>query len=194
MSHFIRIGDKLIDPGRIHERIQDILSFRSQGCSQQDVADRLGVDRSLVSRLEAMGEVRRGGSLALVAFPVANGDAVRLVAVEEGVDLSIIMNNEERWAFVRERTGAQLVNDVIKIVGQLRSYDKVVLMGSDERIRFAKALLDKEVISMELGKSPLLEDVSVDPGRLRAMIQELKGGEARDPGKAIPQDGGGESS
>jgi len=174
MGRFFRIGDKLIDPSRIRDRVKEILALRSQGFSQQEVADRLGVDRTFISRLESMGEVRRGGSLALIAMPVANKDEVMSVAAEEGVELSLVMNNRERWAYVQDRSGAQLVNDVVRLIGQVRTYDKTVVIGSDERVRFVQALLDKDVIPWEIGRSPLSEDVYVDPERLRNLIREIK--------------------
>lgn len=175
MTEFLRIGDKLIDPRRLHERIHEILTLRCQGLSQQEVADRVGVDRTFISRLEGMGEIRRGPSIGLVAMPVANKEEILKIASEEGVDYSLVMTNQERWAFAQERSGVQLINDMVRLIGQVRAYDTVILLGSDERVRFIEALLDKDTVSLELGVSPMTEDAYVDPYRFRQLIREIKG-------------------
>ena len=55
-----RIGDKVVDGRKIQREVQRILSLRAQGYSQLEVSQRLGIDRPWISRLESMGEVRKG--------------------------------------------------------------------------------------------------------------------------------------
>lgn len=72
VTDLVRIGDKVIDRARLHRLIDQALDLRAGGASQQEVADRLGTDRTFVSRLETLGELRRGRRIGLVGFPVAN--------------------------------------------------------------------------------------------------------------------------
>ena len=57
---FLRIGSKLLSRQKLNQAIDKILEMRVQGNSQTEVAGILGVDRSFISRLEALGEVNRG--------------------------------------------------------------------------------------------------------------------------------------
>jgi predicted XRE-type DNA-binding protein len=104
----IRIGDKIISYDKIFKIIDRILSMRAEGFAQQEVADKLDIDRSFVSRLENLGEIRKGERIALVGFPVANKDELTQVALNLGVDFIYLLNNTERWDFVREKSGAAL--------------------------------------------------------------------------------------
>jgi predicted XRE-type DNA-binding protein len=58
----LRIGTKVIDRHRVHEHVDQALDLRSTGMSQQEVAAALGTERSFISRLEGLGEIRRGGT------------------------------------------------------------------------------------------------------------------------------------
>ncbi|MEW6274101.1 MAG: helix-turn-helix transcriptional regulator [Bacillota bacterium] len=171
---FIRIGDKVLDPERIHRAVDLILKLRQEGLSQQEVAERLGVDRTLVSRLESLGEVRKGPRLALVGFPVANGAELAEVAREEGVDFILLMSEEERWRFVKEKNGAELINEFMALVFQLESYDAVIFLGSDMRIKMVEAILGPRLVSWEIGVSPIKEDRLVNPEQLRQLIRQFK--------------------
>ncbi len=183
----LRIGEKLISPERIRSRIEQMLALRVQGLSQQEVAERLGVDRTFVSRLEALGEVRKGGRLALIGFPIANRTELEAVAQRCGVEFVLLMNNEERWRYVQERSGAEVVNEIMNLISKARGYDMVVFLGSDMRIRMAEAMLGSEaVIGVQIGRSPITEDCYVDPARLEALLTQLTSGpepEARAAGR-----------
>ena len=171
---FIRIGEKLIDRNRIDDAIEALLRIRSEGGSQQEAADRVGVDRTFVSRLETLGEVRKGGKIALIGFPVSNKSELASIAREYGVDLVVLMTEEERWAYVDRRSGAELINEVMDLIRTLQGYDSVVFIGSDMRIRLIKSILRNPVIGIEIGKSPLREDKKVDAEVLRSILSELR--------------------
>ena len=70
--NFIRIQDKIINWQKIEKILQRALQMRERGFSQQEVADRLSLDRTFISRLESVGEIRKGQSIACVGFPILN--------------------------------------------------------------------------------------------------------------------------
>ncbi len=173
---FVRIGEKLLSRRKIAETISRVLELRYQGLSQQEVADRLRLDRTFISRLETIGEVRKGGRVALIGFPVLNVEEVRAVAAEEGVEFTLLLTEQERNDFVRLRSGLELFNDLMSLMAKVRQHDVVILLGSDQRIRIIQALLDREVIPVEIGKSPINEDKYVDPENLRELVRKLREG------------------
>ncbi|MDN5348585.1 MAG: hypothetical protein PWP65_2150 [Clostridia bacterium] len=169
----IRIGDKLIDRRKIASAIDRILELRRRGISQQEVARQLGLDRSFVSRLENLGEIRRGQRVAVIGFPVANKEELEEVLRQEGVEFSFLLTDAERWEYIRTKNGLELLNELMVLVARLRDYDNVILIGSDYRIKISEALLGKEVIGMEIGTSPIKGDRYVDPEKLRCLIREV---------------------
>ena len=171
---FVRVGDKLISRRKISETISRVLDLRYHGLSQQEVADRLHLDRTFISRLETIGEIRKGVRIALIGFPLQNVEELRAVASEEGVEFALLLTERERNEFVRLRSGLELFNDLMDLVATVRQHDVVILLGSDKRIRVIQALLDREVIGLEIGKSPINEDKYVDPEELRRLIRQLR--------------------
>lgn len=170
----LRIGDKMISRDRIDKAIGRILELRTRGLSQQEVATKLNIDRTFISRLETLGEVRKGGRVGVVGFPLGNRDALEAVCREEGVEFTLLMNDEQRWAFVQEKTGIELLNTFMEIVAELREYSTVILLGSDKRLRIFEALLDKDTISIVLGSSPIIGDREYDPDELRKLLRSIK--------------------
>lgn len=170
----IRIGDKLISPRKINETIERILALRQKGLSQQEVADKLQIDRTFISRLESIGEVRKGKTVAIVGFPIENKDEIYQVAAEEGVDFILLLSEQERWAFAQERSGIELLEIVMDLAAQVRQMDSIILIGSDKRIRVMQAFLGREVIPIEIGPSPITKDVRLDPEQLRAILRMIK--------------------
>lgn len=173
----IRIGDKLISKEKIVESIEEMLKLRQRGLSQAEVAKRFGTDRTFVSRLENLGEVRKGKTIALVGFPIKNIDEIKEVARQEGLDFVLLMTDKERWNFVYEKTGIELLNEVMGLIYKVRHYDVVIIIGSEQRLRLFKALLDKEVVSISIGSSPITQDKYIDPDNLRDIIRKLKKGD-----------------
>ncbi|MCR4432229.1 MAG: transcriptional regulator [Tepidanaerobacteraceae bacterium] len=173
----IRIGDKLLSMEKIIESIEEMLKLRQQGLSQAEVAKKFDTDRTFVSRLENLGEIRKGKTIALVGFPIKNIDEIKGVALQEGLDFVLLMTDKERWDFVYEKTGIELLNEVMSLIYKVRQYDVVIIIGSEQRLRLFKALLDKEVVSISIGKSPITQDKYVDPDNLREIIRKLKKGD-----------------
>ncbi len=171
----IRIGEKLINRKKIGQQIDAMLDMRVQGFSQAEVAKVYTTDRAFISRLESLGEIRKGGKVALVAFPISNSEEILSLANKNGIDFSVIFSEKERWAFVKSRTGTQLLNDVMAIVAKLRENDVVIVAASDMRIRSAEALLDKHVVGIPIGESPIEEDKYLDPQLIAAVMSNIKG-------------------
>jgi len=171
----LRIGEKIINRRKVHKIIDQMLDMRSQGLSQQEVANRVGIDRTVISKLETVGEVRKGGRIALVGFPIKNCDELRNMAKQEGIDYSLLMSEQERWDFVQKKPGVDFFNAIMEIVAKLRIYDSVIILGSNMRIKLMETLLDKEVIGIQIGASPIAEDKYVDPESIRMIVRQLYG-------------------
>jgi transcriptional regulator with XRE-family HTH domain len=171
MKALIRIGDKLINRQKINSVIDRILELRATGLSQREVAKRLGLERTFISRVEGLGEIRQGQRIALIGFPVLNKPELNLIAEEMGVEFTYLLTDQERWSLVLEKQGLDFLNFLMNLIMQLRTYDVVVVIGSNLRINMAKTLLDKEVVPLYLGESPIEGDKWVDPELLRQIIQ-----------------------
>jgi transcriptional regulator with XRE-family HTH domain len=169
----LRIGDKIISRQQIDRWITRILDLRRQGHSQQEVAQKLKIDRTFVSRLESLGELRKGKGVAVIGFPVANGPELAALCRQYGVDWYLFFSEQERLDFVSSKSGLELFNQVMEILASIRKYDTVIVMGSNKRVQGVEALLDRDVIPIELGPSPLTADVAVDPRRFETILRTL---------------------
>jgi hypothetical protein len=164
---FFRIGDKVVSREKLLEQITGILRDREGGATQAEAARSHGVERSFVSWLETLGEVRRGRRVGLVAFPVANREEVEALAAEHGVEFTLVMSQAERVAMSESR-GDAIFNQVLETLATLKDFDVLVLLASDWRIGTLEKILGREVVAVNLGHSPLKEDVTVD-------LEELEG-------------------
>ena len=171
----IHIGDKIIDADKAHRQIDEMLDMRTRGLSQQEVAEHFHIDRTFVSRLERLGEIKKGGSLALIGFPVKNRQELETMARENGVELVLLLSEKERWDFVTNKDGAQLFNLVLDIIAKLRSYDKIIFLGSDKRTKLVEEILGNEVFTIDIGESPITHDVYIDPERFLSVIKMIRG-------------------
>lgn len=172
--HLIRIGDKVINRDRIYHVIQRVLDLRAGGLSQQEVAEQLDIDRTLISRLETIGEVRKGKKIGLAGFPIRNKEEIARIAQEEGLDFILLMTESERLDFARNQNGADLLNQVMGLIARARECDSVIFIGSDHRVKMVEALVGPHLIGVEIGSSPLSEDKYVDPDGVRTLIRSLK--------------------
>lgn len=181
---FFRIGDKVVSQEKLFDSLVDILSDREAGATQEEVARTHGVQRSFVSFLESLGEVRRGARIALVGFPVAEAEKVRALAEQHGVDFVLVFNQAERES-IEGASGGEVFNRLLETLATMRDYDVIILLASDWRIELIERILGKEVIGIPLGHSPLREDVSVDIDELARVIENVKSAE----GFARPRSG-----
>ncbi len=174
---FVRIGEKVISQRKLREEIDTILEQRSTGLSQSEVAARLGIDRTFISRLESLGEIRKGGSIAVIGFPISNCDEIYRIAQEEGVEFTLLMTDKQRWQFVREKTGNDLLNEIMALLTKVREFAKVILIGSDKRLEILKGIMNKntDVACMVIGRSPMSGDVYLDPELFQETLKGMKG-------------------
>lgn len=173
-----RIGDKLVSKNKIHTMLEKILNLRMEGHSQQEVANRLEIDRTFISRLEGIGEIRKGSRIAVVGFPIGNKEEVVDILTEAGVDYQLIWTEDERQRFITGKDGPRLLADFLHLVTEVREYDTVVILGSHYRIRVSEAMLDREVVGMPIGETPITEDVFVDGAELQQLIDALVEGKS----------------
>jgi len=171
---FYRIQDKMISWQKIEKTLRKALNMRARGFSQQEVADRLQIDRTFISRLEGIGELRKGQTIAFVGFPIANKEEIQNILESEGCDFILIMNEQERLDFINQRNGKQMLDDLMDLTAQVRSYDTIICVGSDQRLKLFERLLDGQVISIEIGASPITEDKWVDPQQIRKILRSIK--------------------
>lgn len=170
----VRIGDKWVSLERVKSVVEEAMRLRAAGLSQAEVGERVGLDRTVVSRLESVGAVGKGHAIAVIGFPVANRDAVRALCGRLGVDFVWVMSDQERRAFAESRSGAALIDEVLEMAARVRRFDAVILMASDRRLRLMEALLDtRRVVPIVLGETPLAHDVEVDLATLEVAIRAL---------------------
>jgi len=170
---FFRIGDKVVSQEKLFDALLDILADREAGATQEEVARSHGVQRSFVSFLESLGEVRRGARIALIGFPVANAEEVRALAAEHGLDFVLVFNQAERES-IEGASGSEVFNRLLETLATMRDYDVVILLASDWRIELVERILGKEVVGIPLGHSPLREDVTVDLEELTQVIEGVQ--------------------
>jgi hypothetical protein len=161
-----RIGDKVVSRDKLIGVVDELLADREAGSTQEEVARAYGVQRSFVSFLESLGEIRRGARVAVVGFPVANATEVKELTARLGIDFTLVFSQAER-EHIENAPGAEVFNRLLETMATLRDYDVVVVMASDWRIELIEKVLGTETITLPLGPSPLRDDVTVD-------IQELE--------------------
>lgn len=171
----IRIGDKLVSKRKLYTIVDNMLNLRSLGISQQAVASRLKVDRTLVSRLECAGEIHKGERIAVLGFPLGNKEELEAALLLEGVEFVFLLSEKQRWEYVQEDSGPNLLDKIFGLISQLRSFDWVIIIGSDRRIESIGKILDREVIGLEIGHSPIQEDKLVPVEMLVELVRLVKG-------------------
>jgi transcriptional regulator with XRE-family HTH domain len=171
---FYRIQDKIVSWNKISAALKKALALRARGFSQQETADRLNMDRTFISRLEKIGELRKGQSIACVGFPVKNKNEIEQLLEKEGVDFIFLMTEQERLDYVNNRSGKDVLNELMDLIARAREFDIVIIIGSDSRLKLIEGVLDAQVIPIEIGISPITEDKWVDPEVLKKILRSVK--------------------
>ncbi|NLA74491.1 MAG: transcriptional regulator [Deltaproteobacteria bacterium] len=172
-KHLTRIGDKLISLDKAMRTLERVLKLRSRGLSQQEVARRFSLDRSFISRLEAIGEVRKGKRVAVVGFPVENKQQLVEICSARGLDYYLILNDSERWHLVKNNNALDFFNYVLEIITMLQEFDTIVLISSEKWYPIAEALFDLEIVFINLGPTPVSTDCRVDLERLQTVLDQI---------------------
>lgn len=174
MAEIRRIGDKLVSRERILSAVDEVLALRQAGLSQQEVASRLGIDRSFVSRLETLGEIRKGGSIAVIGLPVANKDEIVKVADEKGIDFTFILSEEERWSFLQGRSGFELFTEAADLLEKLAGHEVIVILGHNRPAQILATLLEKRSAIFHLAQTEGRE-AHFSPVELGQLLERVKG-------------------
>jgi hypothetical protein len=167
-----RIGDKVVSEDKIHDAVAAILAEREAGATQEDIARLHDVQRSFVSFLETLGEVRRGDRIALVGFPIANAEQVRALAEKRSLDFVLVLSQAERES-IESGDATRVFNQLLETIAVLKEYDTLVLLASDWRIKTMERILGTEVIGIPLGASPLRAAVEVDLDELDGVLETV---------------------
>ncbi len=170
---FYRIGEKVVNDSKIQRKIKNILKLREKGFSQSRVAEEMNVERTFISRLESIGEIRKGRRIALVGFPVANKEEIIKTGKKYGLDFIFLLTEEERWNFIENKTGLELFNTVMEIMVKLKEFDLVIFLGSDMRLDLIDKLMDGKIIGLKLGESPIKENKYVEVEKVEKIINEF---------------------
>jgi transcriptional regulator with XRE-family HTH domain len=176
-ERIFRIGEKMISLDRAVRMVEKALELREQGLSQQDTAGKLQLDRSFVSRLESIGEIRKGSRVAVIGFPIANRDELVDICQQYGLDFFLVLNNRERWDLVRDSKALDFFNKMLELVTRLRQFDTLILITSEKWFQLAEALLDIQIVYLTLGPTPIETDRTVGSERLKTTLELVLRGE-----------------
>jgi transcriptional regulator with XRE-family HTH domain len=169
-----RIGDKLVSRERIISAVDEVLALRQAGLSQQEVASRLGIDRSFVSRLESLGEIRKGGSIAVIGLPVANKSEILKVIEDKGIDFAFILDDQERWSFLKGKSGLELFSEAAGLLEKLSGHEAIVLLGHNRPAQILATLLEKRSAIFHLAQVEG-QEAHFSPADLADLLERLKG-------------------
>jgi len=172
-DRIFRVGEKLISLNKAVRLIEKTLELREKGASQQETAKKLRLDRSFVSRLETIGEIRKGNRIAVIGFPLANNELLTAICREYGLDFYLLLNNEQRWELVQDKQALDFFNTALDLVTRLREFDTLIMITSDKWYRLAEALLDLQIIQIDLGQTPIESDRTIDPQLLKDTIEQV---------------------
>ncbi|GFR35631.1 hypothetical protein [Thermobrachium celere] len=115
----------------------------------------------------------RGGDIAVIGFPIKNKDEIEEVLRSFNIEYILLMNEEERQSFIKKQGGKELLESVLKIISDVRKYKHCVIIGSNMRVKVLSKLLDSQVYTIDIGESPLKNDVYVDPQRVLDIIKTI---------------------
>jgi len=173
---FLRIGDKIVDRDRLVNIVSEILQRRAVGATQQEVAAAMGLERSFVSHLEGLGEVRRGKRIAVIGFPISNREELEEIAQSYAVDFIYFLSEKERKERVFRKTEAEVFDELLELLAGLRNFDVVVFLASSKRIDILARILDKEIVGISIGESPIKRDRKVKPEILKSVLSSVVSG------------------
>ncbi|WDC85485.1 hypothetical protein PL321_09405 [Caloramator sp. mosi_1] len=66
-----------------------------------------------------------------------------------------------------------MLESVLKIISEVRKYKHCIIIGSNVRTKILAKLLDSHVYTLEIGESPLKNDIYVEPQRVLDIIKTI---------------------
>lgn len=165
----VRIGEKIINRERLYRLVDDVLALRSNGATQQDVANTFDLERPFVSNLERLGEVRVGRKVALVGFSINNKQDVKKIAKERGIDSVHLFNGEILAKFISKAEKVDergVLKRFLKALSSLRDFDLLIFLGQGEEAVLLEKTLGIQVFNISAG--------SKDESGFVVNIQELE--------------------
>ncbi|MFA5867927.1 MAG: hypothetical protein WC891_08240 [Actinomycetota bacterium] len=168
----IKIGDKIISMERASSLIDKIFDLRSSGSTQEEVAKMLGVERSFISHLEGIGEVRKSKEIALIGSSLADIEKVENTAAGLGIE-HVFLN----------RDGTARIEDALQVLALLKSIDFIIFLGPPKEHKLLEAVLDKKIIGIPPDKEKELATVLAEfaDKRTRRAFRTVRRGEASEP-------------
>jgi transcriptional regulator with XRE-family HTH domain len=183
-ERLFRIGEKLVSLDKAVRQVELALELREQGLSQQETAKRLQLDRSFLSRLESIGEIRKGNRVAVIGFPLANTAELSAICSAYDIDFYLLLNNRERWDMVRDEQALDFFNRILELVARLREFDTLIMITSEKWFHLAEVLLGGQIINLNLGPSPIEEDRNFEPERLEKTLKQVMTRQRRESEKS----------
>jgi len=90
------------------------------------------------------------------------------------IDRSFISrNNNERWEMVQDKQALDFFNSMLELLTQLRKFDLLVMITSQKWYHLAEALLDIQIIHLDLGPTPIEEDCLFEQKRLETILDQI---------------------
>lgn len=153
----VKIGDKIISLERARSLIERIFHLRQSGSTQQEVASMLGVERSFISHLEGLGEIRRSKQIALIGSGIRNAAEVEEMGRNLGLD------------YIRLFGSKASVEEILSALNWVQSTDFIVFVGRDSEITLFEKIIDKKILGIPTSRDNGL----VDTAKLRQTLKDL---------------------
>jgi transcriptional regulator with XRE-family HTH domain len=178
MKKEIKIGDKIISMDRASTLIDKIFAMRSSGSTQEEVAKQLGVERSFISHLEGIGEVRKSKEIAFIGSGVA--DAGRVESMVSDLNFEHVFINAD---------GTAHIEDALGVLAILKEIDFIVFLGPATERKLLETVLEKKIVGITLDKEEKLDEVLSEFAgkRTRRAYRSVRRGEIKGDAKRSGQ-------
>lgn len=170
----IKIGDKIISLDRASDLIDRIFDMRSNGSTQEEVAKTLGVERSFISHLEGIGEIRKSKEIAFIGSGVKDPAAVKQIV--HGLNFEHVFINND---------GRALIGEALAVLSKLKEIDFIIFLGPETEHKLLESVLDKKIIGISPEKESVLGDVLAEFAgkRTRRAFRSVRRGEKKSDDK-----------
>ncbi len=178
MKKEFAIGDKVISLERANALVDRIFDLRSTGSTQAEVAKMLGIERSFISHLEGIGEVRKSKEIAFIGSGVVDSERVDGVARDLGFE-HVFINAD----------GMTRIEDALGVLTILKDIDFIIFLGPATEHRLLETVLDKKIIGIAPAKEEVLEEVLAEFAgkRTRRAYRSVRRGEKKGDAKRSGQ-------